>query len=189
MPGGRRTTSQIAVLLNGVLNKLIHLVSRIQPKHHPFSAMVGRAGLFAVKPLRFLGRYFKRNDEQAGFVLGIRLIETGVKAAVVCTGCEEFGLSQGMRFREEIVFDHVTDLRIDLVWDELELAIKGAYFNTMSLFGGVGSACGAFVDVRLVRGIWDLSVSSAETGRRRVPAFIFNRLDDGQYAGDGGRCG
>ena len=91
--------------------------------------------LFAVEPLRLGGLDLEGDDEEVALVLWVHLVETGVETTVVGAGCEELGLSQGMRFREEVVFDDVPDGGVHGVGDELDFAIEGADIDFVGLIG------------------------------------------------------
>lgn len=120
-------------MFDRILNELIHLVAGVKSKDHSFAAVVRRALLLAVEPLRFLGGHFEGNDEESGNILRVDLVQTGVKATIIGTRSEELRLSQGVGRLEEIVQNDIADLCIDVVGDELDFAVKGTDFDMVCL--------------------------------------------------------
>lgn len=123
----------MTILIDRILNELIHLVAGVKSKDHSFAAVIWRTLLLAVEPLWFLGGHFEWNDEESRNILRVNLVQVCIKATVVGTWGEKLGLSQGMGHLEEIVQNHVADLCIDVVGDELYFAVKGTDLHMVSL--------------------------------------------------------
>lgn len=120
-------------MFDSILNELIHLIAGVQSKDHSCATVVWRACLLAVEPLWLLGGHFEWNHEESGNIPHVSLVQTGIKAAIVGTRSQEFRLSQRMGLFEEIVQNHVADLRIHVVGDELYFASKVTDLDLVSL--------------------------------------------------------
>ncbi len=96
----------------GVPQELTHVAGWIQAEQHARSAVGDRGHLCAEEPPRTGGMNLEVDNELAGRIDAVELIESGVESSVADAGSEQLGLRHTVIHREKVELYHVPNRRV-----------------------------------------------------------------------------